>query len=49
MPNTEAPITTTTTRAASCLRETDGSLSSSAWVCSPLLLAVSALAYTTVG
>ncbi|ESS61282.1 mucin TcMUCII [Trypanosoma cruzi] len=45
---TEAP-TTTTTRAPSHLREVDGSLSSSAWVCSPLLLAVSALAYTTVG
>ncbi|PBJ68723.1 mucin TcMUCII [Trypanosoma cruzi cruzi] len=45
---TEAP-TTTTTRAASRLREVDGSLSSSAWVCAPLLLAVSALAYTTVG
>ncbi|PBJ70970.1 mucin TcMUCII [Trypanosoma cruzi cruzi] len=46
--NTEAP-TTTTTRAPSRLREIDGSLSSSAWVCAPLLLAVSALAYTTVG
>ncbi|KAF8281595.1 putative mucin TcMUCII [Trypanosoma cruzi] len=45
---TEAP-TTTTTRAPSRLREVDGSLSSSAWVCAPLLLAVSALAYTTVG
>ncbi|EAN85311.1 putative mucin TcMUCII [Trypanosoma cruzi] len=45
---TEAP-TTTTTRAPSLLREIDGSLSSSAWVCAPLLLAVSALAYTTVG
>ncbi|RNC38649.1 mucin TcMUCII [Trypanosoma cruzi] len=45
---TEAPTTTTTTRAPS-LRESDGSLSSSAWVCAPLLLAVSALAYTTVG
>ncbi|KAF8281576.1 hypothetical protein TcYC6_0008190 [Trypanosoma cruzi] len=45
---TEAP-TTTTTHAPSHLREIDGSLSSSAWVCSPLLLAVSALAYTTVG
>ncbi|EAN97407.1 putative mucin TcMUCII [Trypanosoma cruzi] len=44
----EAP-TTTTTRAPSLLREIDGSLSSSAWVCAPLLLAVSALAYTTVG
>ncbi|KAF8295736.1 putative mucin TcMUCII [Trypanosoma cruzi] len=46
--NTEAP-TTTTTRAPSRLREIDGSLSSSAWVCAPLLLAVSALVYTTVG
>ncbi|KAF8304920.1 putative mucin TcMUCII [Trypanosoma cruzi] len=45
---TEAP-TTTTTRAPSRLREIDGSLSSSAWVCAPLLLAVSALVYTTVG
>ncbi|PBJ79960.1 mucin TcMUCII [Trypanosoma cruzi cruzi] len=45
---TEAP-TTTTTRAPSLLREIDGSLGSSAWVCAPLLLAVSALAYTTVG
>ncbi|KAF8277441.1 putative mucin TcMUCII [Trypanosoma cruzi] len=44
---TEAP-TTTTTRAASRLREVDGSLSSSAWVCAPLLLAVSALAYTAL-
>ncbi|PBJ76613.1 mucin TcMUCII [Trypanosoma cruzi cruzi] len=44
---TEAP-TTTTTRAPSRLREIDGSLSSSAWVCAPLLLAVSALAYTAV-
>ncbi|PBJ79070.1 mucin TcMUCII [Trypanosoma cruzi cruzi] len=41
--------TTTTTRAASRLREIDGSLSSSAWVCAPLLPAVSALAYTTLG
>ncbi|EAN95536.1 putative mucin TcMUCII [Trypanosoma cruzi] len=40
---TEAP-TTTTTRAPSLLRESDGSLSGSAWVCAPLLLAVSALA-----
>ncbi|KAF5216841.1 hypothetical protein ECC02_006806 [Trypanosoma cruzi] len=46
--NTEAS-TTTTTRAPSRLREMDGSLSSSAWVCTSLLLAVSALAYTTVG
>ncbi|EAN96549.1 putative mucin TcMUCII [Trypanosoma cruzi] len=45
---TEAP-TTTTTRAPSRLREVDGSLSSSAWVCAPLLLAASALAYTTLG
>ncbi|PWV17771.1 putative mucin TcMUCII [Trypanosoma cruzi] len=45
---TEAP-TTTTTRAPSRLREVDGSLSSSAWVCAPLLLAVSVLAYTAVG
>ncbi|PWV15929.1 putative mucin TcMUCII [Trypanosoma cruzi] len=53
---TEAPIitstettTTTTTRGPSHLREIDGSLSSSAWVCAPLLLAVSALACTTLG
>ncbi|KAF8294135.1 putative mucin TcMUCII [Trypanosoma cruzi] len=46
--NTEAP-STTTTRTPSRLREIDGSLSGSAWVCAPLLLAVSALAYTTVG
>ncbi|EAN90667.1 putative mucin TcMUCII [Trypanosoma cruzi] len=46
---TEAPTTTTTTRAPSLLRESDGSLSSSAWVCAPLLLAVSALAYTALG
>ncbi|EAN98807.1 putative mucin TcMUCII [Trypanosoma cruzi] len=46
--NTEAP-TTTTTRAPSRLREIDGSLSSFAWVCARLLLAASALAYTTVG
>ncbi|KAF8288556.1 putative mucin TcMUCII [Trypanosoma cruzi] len=45
---TEAP-TTTTTRAPSRLRVIDGSLSSSAWVCAPLLLAVSALAYTALG
>ncbi|KAF8286502.1 putative mucin TcMUCII [Trypanosoma cruzi] len=44
---TEAP-TTTTTRTPSRLREMDGSLSSFAWVCAPLLLAVSALAYTAV-
>ncbi|ESS61161.1 mucin TcMUCII [Trypanosoma cruzi Dm28c] len=44
---TEAP-TTTTTHAPSRLREVDGSLSSSAWVCAPLLLAASALAYTAV-
>ncbi|RNF11885.1 mucin TcMUCII [Trypanosoma cruzi] len=41
--------TTTTTRAPSRLREVDGSLSSSAWVCAPLLLAASALAYTALG
>ncbi|EAN89756.1 putative mucin TcMUCII [Trypanosoma cruzi] len=46
--NAEAP-TTTTTRAPSRLREIDGSVSSSAWVCARLLLAVSVLAYTTVG
>ncbi|KAF5214040.1 hypothetical protein ECC02_013401 [Trypanosoma cruzi] len=46
--STEAP-TTTTTRAPSRLREVDGSLSSSAWVCAPLVLAASALAYTAVG
>ncbi|KAF8284901.1 putative mucin TcMUCII [Trypanosoma cruzi] len=45
---TTAP-TTTTTLAPSRLRETDGSLSSSAWMCAPLVLAVSALAYTTLG
>ncbi|EAN97546.1 putative mucin TcMUCII [Trypanosoma cruzi] len=45
---TEAP-TTTTTRAPSRLREIEGSLSSSAWVCAPLLLAASALAYTALG
>ncbi|EAN89887.1 putative mucin TcMUCII [Trypanosoma cruzi] len=45
---TKAP-TTTTTRAPSHLREIDGSLSSSAWVCATLLLAASALAYTTLG
>ncbi|EAN94975.1 putative mucin TcMUCII [Trypanosoma cruzi] len=45
---TETP-TTTTTRAPSLLREIDGSLSSSAWVCAPLLLAASALACTAVG
>ncbi|PBJ68172.1 mucin TcMUCII [Trypanosoma cruzi cruzi] len=53
---TQAPSTTTTeapavstTHAPSRLREVDGSLSSSAWVCAPLLLAASALAYATVG
>ncbi|KAF8304205.1 putative mucin TcMUCII [Trypanosoma cruzi] len=46
--NTEVP-TSTSTRTPSRLREIDGSLSSSAWVCAPLLLAVSALAYTTLG
>ncbi|KAF8277420.1 putative mucin TcMUCII [Trypanosoma cruzi] len=45
---TETP-TTTTTRAPSLLREVDGSLSSSAWVFAPLLLAASALAYTALG
>ncbi|EAN96001.1 putative mucin TcMUCII [Trypanosoma cruzi] len=45
---TEA-LTTTTTHAPSRLREVDGSLSSSAWVCAPLVLAASALAYTAVG
>ncbi|RNC57533.1 mucin TcMUCII, partial [Trypanosoma cruzi] len=52
----EAPSTTTTeapavssTHAPSRLREIDGSLSSSAWVCAPLVLAASALAYTAVG
>ncbi|KAF5219829.1 putative mucin TcMUCII [Trypanosoma cruzi] len=44
----EAP-TTTTTRAPSSLREIDGSLSGSAWVCAPLVLAASALAYTALG
>ncbi|KAF5216074.1 hypothetical protein ECC02_011190 [Trypanosoma cruzi] len=44
----EAP-TTTTTRAPSRLREIDGSFSSSAWVCAPLVLAASALAYTALG
>ncbi|KAF5217492.1 hypothetical protein ECC02_009631 [Trypanosoma cruzi] len=53
---THAPSTTTTeapavstTRAPSRLREIDGSLSGSAWVCAPLVLAASALAYTAVG
>ncbi|RNF05243.1 mucin TcMUCII, partial [Trypanosoma cruzi] len=53
---TQAPSTTTTeapavsaTRAPSRPREIDGSLSSSAWVCAPLVLAASALAYTAVG
>ncbi|RNF07755.1 putative mucin TcMUCII [Trypanosoma cruzi] len=46
--NAEAQ-STTTTRAPSRLREVDGSLSSSAWVCASLLLAASALAYTTLG
>ncbi|RNE96986.1 mucin TcMUCII [Trypanosoma cruzi] len=53
---TQAPSTTTTeapavstTHAPSRLREIDGSLSSSAWVCAPLLLAASALAYTALG
>ncbi|KAF8284523.1 putative mucin TcMUCII [Trypanosoma cruzi] len=53
---THAPSTTTTeapavssTRAPSRLHRIDGSLSSSAWVCAPLLLAASALAYTVLG
>ncbi|EAN95998.1 putative mucin TcMUCII [Trypanosoma cruzi] len=46
---TTQATTTTTTSAPSRLREVDGSLGSSAWVCAPLLLAVSALAYTAVG
>ncbi|PBJ78111.1 mucin TcMUCII [Trypanosoma cruzi cruzi] len=46
---TTAEAPTTTTRAPSRLREIDGSLSGSAWVCAPLLLAASALAYTTLG
>ncbi|PBJ76427.1 mucin TcMUCII [Trypanosoma cruzi cruzi] len=53
---TQAPSTTTTeapavstTHAPSRLREIDGSLSSSAWVCAPLVLAASALAYTALG
>ncbi|ESS63300.1 hypothetical protein TCDM_14012 [Trypanosoma cruzi Dm28c] len=45
---TEAP-SNKSIRAPSRLREIDGSLSSSAWVCAPLLLAVSAVVYTTVG
>ncbi|PBJ77626.1 mucin TcMUCII [Trypanosoma cruzi cruzi] len=46
---TTADPTTTSARTPSRLRGIDGSLGSSAWVCAPLLLAVSALAYTTVG
>ncbi|EKF29404.1 mucin TcMUCII, putative [Trypanosoma cruzi marinkellei] len=46
---TTTTTTTTTTGAPSRLPEIDGSLSSPAWVCAPLLLAVSALAYTTLG
>ncbi|EKF28802.1 mucin TcMUCII, putative [Trypanosoma cruzi marinkellei] len=46
---TKTTTTTTTTGAPSRLPEIDGSLSSSAWVCAPLLLTVSALAYTTLG
>ncbi|PBJ78670.1 mucin TcMUCII [Trypanosoma cruzi cruzi] len=46
--NAEVP-TTTTSHAPLRFREIDGSLSGSAWVCAPLLLAVSALVYTTVG
>ncbi|PWU88561.1 putative mucin TcMUCII [Trypanosoma cruzi] len=45
---TEAPAVSTT-HAPSRLREIDGSLSSSAWVCAPLVLAASALAYTALG
>ncbi|ESS54975.1 mucin TcMUCII [Trypanosoma cruzi Dm28c] len=45
---TEVP-TVSTTRAPSRLREIDGSLSSFAWVCAPLVLAASVLAYTAVG
>ncbi|EKF32188.1 mucin TcMUCII, putative [Trypanosoma cruzi marinkellei] len=45
---TEAP-TVSTTRPPSRPREIDGSLSSSAWVCAPLLLAASVLAYTALG
>ncbi|RNC57569.1 mucin TcMUCII [Trypanosoma cruzi] len=52
----EAPSTTTTevpavstTHAPSRLHRIDGSLSSSAWVCAPLVLAASALAYTALG
>ncbi|ESS60484.1 mucin TcMUCII [Trypanosoma cruzi Dm28c] len=45
---TEAPAVSTT-HAPSRLREIDGSLSSSAWVCAPLVLAASVLAYTAVG
>ncbi|EKF99180.1 mucin TcMUCII, putative, partial [Trypanosoma cruzi] len=45
---TEAP-TVSTTHAPSRLREIDGSLSSSAWVCAPLVLAASALAYAALG
>ncbi|PBJ71320.1 mucin TcMUCII [Trypanosoma cruzi cruzi] len=45
---TETP-STSTTRTPSRLREIDDSLSSSAWVCAPLLLAASALAYTALG
>ncbi|KAF8281827.1 putative mucin TcMUCII [Trypanosoma cruzi] len=53
---TESPIITTTEAPDNKtklkqprLREIDGSLSSSAWVCFPLLLAACALAYTAVG
>ncbi|PBJ77113.1 mucin TcMUCII [Trypanosoma cruzi cruzi] len=45
---TETP-TSTTTRVPSRLREIDSSLSSSAWVCAPMLLAASVLAYTAMG
>ncbi|EKF27456.1 mucin TcMUCII, putative [Trypanosoma cruzi marinkellei] len=46
--STESP-TVSTTHAPSRLREIDGSLSSSAWVCAPLVLAASALACTALG
>ncbi|PBJ78819.1 mucin TcMUCII [Trypanosoma cruzi cruzi] len=48
-PSTKTTTTTTTTRAPSRLREVDGSLSSPAWVCAPLLLAASTLACTALG
>ncbi|EKF28772.1 mucin TcMUCII, putative [Trypanosoma cruzi marinkellei] len=46
--STESP-TVSTTHTPSRLREIDGSLSSSAWVCAPLVLAASALACTALG